>query len=107
MLKDFSIILNNYPRHFPHGRIGRVPVSDRDATAKLDYKILSGNKHSLLFINPANGDIQLSASLNSDIAYSAKFTIQVSGKQPLNTILPIQRTKVVGELSKVNPLETS
>ena len=81
VLRDFRIVVNNYARHFPRGVIGRVPVTDRDATAKLEYRITSGNRHSLLLVNPANGEMQLSASLNSDVPYSAQFTIEVSGKQ--------------------------
>ncbi|OQV23975.1 Protocadherin-like wing polarity protein stan [Hypsibius exemplaris] len=87
VMKDFRIVLNSYPRHFPHGVIGRVPVTDRDATAKLEYRITTGNRHSLLLVNPTNGDIQLSASLNSDVPYSAKFTVEVT--DGLNTVSAI------------------
>ena len=53
---------------------------DRDATAQLEYTITAGNKHNLLGINPGTGEISLSATLNSDVGYSANFTVEVTGE---------------------------
>ncbi|GAU93347.1 hypothetical protein RvY_05301 [Ramazzottius varieornatus] len=85
VLRDFTIILNNFGlRNFPTGVIGKVPAMDRDATARLEYSITSGNKHNLLGIDPKTGEISLSSALNSDVSYSANFTVQVT--DGLNTV---------------------
>ena len=78
ILKDFSIIFNNYKNYFPLQSIGKVPVYEADASDKLHFKFLSGNRANLLIINETTGDIRLSPSLNTNVPTRALFEISVS-----------------------------
>ncbi|KAI8745631.1 protocadherin wing polarity protein stan, partial [Biomphalaria glabrata] len=80
VLEDFSIIYNNFGGSFPIGPIGKIPafdpdVSDRD---KLIYKILSGNKADLLYLNESSGEVTLDPRLNSDVPRTGVFQMSVS-----------------------------
>uniref|UniRef100_T1K1W7 Uncharacterized protein n=1 Tax=Tetranychus urticae TaxID=32264 RepID=T1K1W7_TETUR len=78
ILKDFSIIFNNYKNHFPLEPIGRVPMYEADASDVMHFKFLSGNKAGLLILNSTTGEIRLSASLNTNVPTRARFEISVS-----------------------------
>ena len=85
ILKDFTIIFNNFFKNFPEGPIGRVPafdpdVSDRD---KLRYSFLPGNEAGFLHLNESTGEITLDSRLNSDVPRSRTFQVKVTGKSPI------------------------
>ncbi|KFM65286.1 Protocadherin-like wing polarity protein stan, partial [Stegodyphus mimosarum] len=71
VLKDFTIMFNNYKNYFPVGPIGKVPAFDADVTDHLRYKIASGNNANLLILNETTGEIKLSPSLNTNVPIHA------------------------------------
>ncbi|XP_037498235.1 protocadherin-like wing polarity protein stan isoform X1 [Rhipicephalus sanguineus] len=77
VLKDFSIVFNNYQHHFPVGSIGRVPAWDADVADQLRYRFVSGNNANLLMLNETSGDIRLSPSLNSNVHINADMEVSV------------------------------
>ncbi|RWS15474.1 hypothetical protein B4U79_12965 [Dinothrombium tinctorium] len=78
ILKDFSIIFNNYKNHFILSSIGKVPAFDADVGDQLRFKFVSGNKAGLLLLDEATGDIRLSPSLNTNVPTRAVFEVSVS-----------------------------
>lgn len=82
VLEDFSIIYNNFDGMFPSGPIGRIPAYDPDVCDRdrLIYKILSGNKADLLYLNETSGEVTLNPKLNSDVPRTGTFQISVTGK---------------------------
>ncbi|XP_025106932.1 cadherin EGF LAG seven-pass G-type receptor 2-like isoform X2 [Pomacea canaliculata] len=80
ILKDFSIIYNNFGGSFPTSAIGRIPAFDPDVSDQelLSYQILSGNDASLLHLNTSSGQITLDPRLNSDVPRNGTFLISVS-----------------------------
>ncbi|KAK7479931.1 hypothetical protein BaRGS_00028839, partial [Batillaria attramentaria] len=83
VLKDFSIIFNNYGEtgSFPSEAIGRIPATDPDVSDQelLVYRILSGNDANLLHLNSSTGYITLDSLLNSDVPRNGTFQVSVSG----------------------------
>lgn len=80
ILKDFTIMFNNYKNYFPVGPIGKVPAFDADVTDRLKYKIASGNNANLLILNETTGEIKLSPSLNTNVPIHAVMEVSVYGK---------------------------
>lgn len=80
VLKDFTIMFNNYKNYFPVGPIGKVPAFDADVTDRLKYKIASGNNANLLLLNETSGEIKLSPSLNTNVPIHAVMEVSVYGK---------------------------
>ncbi|GFO44934.1 cadherin egf lag seven-pass g-type receptor 2 [Plakobranchus ocellatus] len=82
VLKDFTIIFNNFQDAFPSGPIGRIPAYDPDVSDqnKLVYKILAGNEAGLLRINETSGELTLDPGLDSDVPRSGVFQMSVSGE---------------------------
>ncbi|ESO95836.1 hypothetical protein LOTGIDRAFT_231995 [Lottia gigantea] len=82
ILKDFTIIFNNYLDHFPSSSIGRIPAFDPDIIDqyRLDYKFISGNGANLLHLNQnsGKGEITLDPRLNSDVPRNGTFVVSVS-----------------------------
>lgn len=79
MLRDFSIIFNNYRGHFPLGQvIGRVPAYDADIGDRLHYRFVAGNKANLLLLNDTTGELRLSPSLNTNVPTRALLEVAVS-----------------------------
>ncbi|KAI2798748.1 Cadherin EGF LAG seven-pass G-type receptor 2 [Blomia tropicalis] len=79
LLRDFSIVFNNYRGHFPLGQvIGRVPAYDADVADQLRYRFVSGNKANLLLLNETTGDLRLSPSLNTNVPTRALLEVSVS-----------------------------
>lgn len=80
VLRDFRIVFNNYPRHFPRGSIGRIPAYDADVTDNLTYSFISGNNAGLLRLNATTGDIYLNPSLDTNVPLRAILEVSVTGK---------------------------
>lgn len=82
VLKDFTIIFNNYIDHFPVGPIGRIPAFDPDVSdqSKLTYELLTGNEMKYLILNETSGEITLDSRLNSDVPRNGTMLVRVSGK---------------------------
>ncbi|CAG2161702.1 unnamed protein product [Oppiella nova] len=79
LLRDFSIIFNNYKNHFPLNHvIGRIPAFDADVADRLKYRFVWGNNANLLIVNETNGHIKLSPSLNTNVPMRALFGVSVS-----------------------------
>lgn len=79
LLRDFSIVFNNYRGHFPLGQvIGRVPAYDADVADQLRYRFVSGNKANLLLLNETSGELRLSPSLNTNVPTRALLEVSVS-----------------------------
>ena len=91
VLKDFTIIFNNYVDHFPNKPIGRVPAFDPDVSdqSKLTYKFLRGNEPRYLILNETSGEITLNSTLNSDVPRNGSIQVRVSGKCVSNYILNV------------------
>ncbi|GIZ04879.1 protocadherin-like wing polarity protein stan [Caerostris extrusa] len=80
ILKDFTIMFNNYKNYFPVGPFGKVPAFDADVTDRLKYKIASGNNANLLILNETTGELKLSPSLNTNVPIHAVMEVSVYGK---------------------------
>ncbi|XP_055958206.1 protocadherin-like wing polarity protein stan [Patella vulgata] len=82
ILKDFTIIFNNYADTFPSTSIGRIPAFDPDETDRhrLEYRFISGNGANLLHLNTTSGrgEITLDPRLNSDVPRNGTFVVSVS-----------------------------
>jgi cadherin EGF LAG seven-pass G-type receptor 1 len=79
LLRDFSIIFNNYKNHFLLNHvIGRIPAFDADVADRLKYRFVWGNNANLLIVNETNGHIKLSPSLNTNVPMRALFGVSVS-----------------------------
>ena len=79
IMKDFTIVVNNYEDHFPSGIIGKVPAHDPDVMDKLRYRVLSGNQANSIYLDENMGTIQLDSRLNSDVPYNGTMLIAVTG----------------------------
>ena len=78
ILRDFSIVFNNYKSYFPMNRvIGKIPAFDADVADKLHYKFQSGNNANLLILNETTGEIKLSPSLNTNVPMRALFEVNI------------------------------
>ncbi|XP_076313585.1 protocadherin-like wing polarity protein stan isoform X2 [Tachypleus tridentatus] len=77
ILKDFSIIFNNYKNYFPVGPIGKVPAFDADVTDVLRFRFVSGNNANLLILNETSGEVRLSPSLNTNVPIRAVMEVSV------------------------------
>ncbi|XP_042896981.1 protocadherin-like wing polarity protein stan isoform X2 [Parasteatoda tepidariorum] len=77
VLKDFTIMFNNYKNYFPVGPFGKVPAFDADVTDHLRYKISSGNNANLLILNETTGELKLSPSLNTNVPIHAVMEVSV------------------------------
>ncbi|CAL1293860.1 unnamed protein product [Larinioides sclopetarius] len=77
VLKDFTIMFNNYKNYFPVGPFGKVPAFDADVTDHLRYKIASGNNANLLILNETTGELRLSPSLNTNVPIHAVMEVSV------------------------------
>ncbi|KAK3103500.1 hypothetical protein FSP39_019658 [Pinctada imbricata] len=82
ILKDFTIIFNNYVYKFISGPIGRVPATDPDEIDRdrLRYEIVAGNEASFIHLNQTTGELTLDYRLNSDVPRNGSVEIKVSGK---------------------------
>lgn len=82
ILKDFTIIFNNFKEKFITGVIGRVPAFDPDETDrnKLVYNFTAGNEAKFLKLNSTSGEITLDDRLNSDIPRNGTLQVRVSGE---------------------------
>lgn len=80
VLKDFTIVFNNYKNYFPVGWFGKVPAFDADVTDHLKYKIATGNNANLLILNETTGELRLSPSLNTNVPIHAVMEVSVYGK---------------------------
>ncbi|XP_054168820.1 protocadherin-like wing polarity protein stan [Oppia nitens] len=79
ILRDFTIIFNNYKNHFPLNQvIARIPAYDDDVADRLNYRFVSGNNANLLIVNETNGNIKLSPSLNTNVPMRAIFSVSVT-----------------------------
>ncbi|XP_052061386.1 cadherin EGF LAG seven-pass G-type receptor 2-like isoform X1 [Mytilus californianus] len=80
VLKDFSIIFNNYDEKFITGVIGRIPAYDPDESDrnKLVYNFTLGNEANFLHLNSTTGEITLDDRLNSDIPRNGTLKVKVS-----------------------------
>lgn len=83
ILKDFSIIFNNFEENFITSPIGRIPASDLDEIDrnKLRYEILGGNEAHFLDLNTSTGELTLDYRLNSDVPRNGTIQVKVSGKK--------------------------
>lgn len=81
ILKDFTIIFNNYVNKFVSGVIGRVPATDPDEMDRdsLTYQLLTGNETQFLYVNNMTGEITLDYRLNSDVPRNSTMQVKVSG----------------------------
>uniref|UniRef100_A0A8C6HN96 Cadherin, EGF LAG seven-pass G-type receptor 1 n=1 Tax=Mus spicilegus TaxID=10103 RepID=A0A8C6HN96_MUSSI len=81
-LPDFQILFNNYVTNksnsFPSGVIGRIPAHDPDLSDSLNYTFLQGNELSLLLLDPATGELQLSRDLDNNRPLEALMEVSVS-----------------------------
>lgn len=86
-LPDFQILFNNYVTNksnsFPSGVIGRIPAHDPDLSDSLNYTFLQGNELSLLLLDPATGELQLSRDLDNNRPLEALMEVSVSGEWPV------------------------
>lgn len=82
ILKDFTIIFNNYVNQFITGVIGRVPATDPDEIDRdrLTYEFVAGNEAEFLHLNQSTGKITLDYRLNSDVPRNGTFQVKVSGE---------------------------
>ncbi|XP_021344023.1 cadherin EGF LAG seven-pass G-type receptor 2-like isoform X2 [Mizuhopecten yessoensis] len=80
ILKDFTIIFNNFDDNFITGVIGRVPATDPDEIdrAKLVYEFVAGNDAEFLHLNQSTGQLTLDYRLNSDVPRNGTFQVKVS-----------------------------
>ncbi|XP_033746006.1 LOW QUALITY PROTEIN: cadherin EGF LAG seven-pass G-type receptor 2-like [Pecten maximus] len=80
ILKDFTIIFNNFVDNFITGVIGRVPATDPDEIDrdKLIYEFVAGNEAEFLHLNQSTGQITLDYRLNSDVPRNGTFQVKVS-----------------------------
>ena len=91
VLKDFTIIFNNYDEKFITGVIGRVPAYDPDVNDRLEYEFTAGNEASYLHLNKSTGEITLDDRLNSDVPRNGTIQVKVSGEyctSIMNSLLP-------------------
>ena len=81
ILKDFTIIFNNFDDHFPTVPIGRIPAIDPDVSDqdKLRYSFILGNEAGFLHLNESTGEITLDPRLNSDIPRTGSLQVAVTG----------------------------
>ena len=81
ILKDFTIIFNNFVDHFPTAPIGRIPAFDPDVSdqEKLRYSFILGNEAGFLHLNESTGEITLDPRLNSDIPRTGSLQVTVTG----------------------------
>nr|XP_027810409.1 cadherin EGF LAG seven-pass G-type receptor 1 isoform X1 [Marmota flaviventris] len=81
-LPDFQILFNNYVTNksnsFPTGVIGRIPAHDPDLSDSLNYTFLQGNELTLLLLDPATGELQLSRDLDNNRPLEALMEVSVS-----------------------------
>ena len=98
ILKDFSIIFNNYKDKFINGPIGKVPATDPDEIDRdhLRYEIVAGNNASFLHLNQTTGEITLDYRLNSDVPRNGSVQIKVSGESLIFVSSPL--TLIVSEI---------
>ncbi|KAH3819069.1 cadherin EGF LAG seven-pass G-type receptor 1-like isoform X2 [Dreissena polymorpha] len=94
VLKDFTIIFNNYVDHFPSAPIGRIPAFDPDVSDKtrLNYVFTMGNEAGFLKLNESSGEITLDSRLNSDVPRNG--TIQVKVSDSVNEVRATCRLQV-------------
>ena len=82
VLKDFTIIFNNFVDNFISGPIGKIPAFDPDVSDadKLQYSFLIGNDAGFLRLNETSGQITLDSRLNSDVPRNGTIQVSVTGE---------------------------
>ncbi|KAJ8245418.1 hypothetical protein GJAV_G00270520 [Gymnothorax javanicus] len=103
ILKDFTIIFNNYVTNksssFPTGIIGKIPARDPDVSDKLHYSFVEGNELLLLILNPDTGDLRLSKDLDNNRALTADMKVSVTdGLNVVTAVCTLQVTIVTDDM---------